>query len=206
MSPVAKSRVAGAWVDSSLSGGARVAGAWVYFSPPSGGNPEETLFSNQVPSAQNNSDGGLNAYTLGVYFMPAVSGVIKRIRWFFPTAAQPGGVAIKARLFRTSDTFAMCPQVTFASPGSPGAWNEVSIGDVAVAGGTQYCAAIWTPERYVATTGGGSEWPLTNGNLSTDASAGRFQDQAGTGNENVTMPVNAFNNGNYYVDVVFVAD
>jgi uncharacterized protein DUF4082 len=199
MSPVAKSRVSGAWVDSSLSGGARVAGSWVYFSPPSGGNPEETLFTTQTPTGNYEEE----ATILGTYFTPAVSGTITKIRWWFPSTGHFGGILPKAALFRTSDSVKLSGDVTFVSD-LWGTWNEVPLTTpVSVQAGTQYCAAIWTSGRYSASPGGSSPWPFTNGNLSTAINAGRFTSGA---SGNVDFPSSNFNNGCYFVDVVFIAD
>src|SRR5262245_23322331 len=134
-----------------------------------------TLFTTQTP-AQPDVDNG-NSISLGTYFTPDVDGTITHIRWYFPTGAQPGGEAVKGALFRTSDSAKIGGDVVFASPGTPGDWNQVALASpVLIDQGVQYCAAVRTPARYVASTGGASPWPLTNGNLSAPSGAGRFED------------------------------
>jgi hypothetical protein len=66
---------------------------------------------------------------------------------------------------------------------------------------SQATAVIRTPQFYSATTGGASPWPLTNGDLAATAvNPGRFNDDNAT---DVQMVATAFNNGCYFVDVVF---
>jgi hypothetical protein len=164
----------------------------------------QSLFTSQTPAAPDNADGS-DAYSMGTYFTPAVDGTVTHIRWFYPLTGQPGAVAPKANLFRTSDSAKLqVADSVMPSPGTPGAWNEIELdAPITVVGGTQYCATIWTPLRYVATSGGASPWPLTNGDLSAPASAGRFTSGA---SGNVDFPATVFNNGCYFVDVVFVGD
>jgi hypothetical protein len=111
-------------------------------------------------------------------------------------------VAPKANLWRTSDANKMGgADAVFAYPGTPDGWNQVALTNpVPVDAGVEYCAAIWTPLRYVATTGGASPWPLTNGDLSAPSLAGRFSSGA---SGIVDFPTGSFNNGCYFVDVVF---
>lgn len=159
-----------------------------------------SLFTSQVPASPDVDNG--NSISLGTYFVPAVDGFVTAIRWYFPASAQPGGAAVKGALFRTSDSAKIGADVSFASPGTPGAWNEVALASpVAVTQGVQYCASVRSPARYVATTGGASPWPLANGDLSAPSGAGRFEDDDGDGS--VQFPTDSFNNGCYFVDLVF---
>lgn len=162
----------------------------------------ESLFTSQVPVFHDASDG--TVYTLGTYFTPAVDGTITAIRWWFPFTAQPFDQAVKASLFRNSDSAKLAaePDVAFPVPGDLDQWNEVALASaISVTAGVTYCAAIRTPDRYVASTGASSPWPLTNGDLSTPADAGRF---AVTGGTETIFPTNASGSGCYFVDVVFV--
>lgn len=163
----------------------------------------QSLFTSQTPVSNDQAD-GTDSYSMGTYFVPAVDGTITHIRWFFPLSAQPGGEAVKAALFENSGGTKIAGDVSFATPGTPGAWNEVALSSpVAVTAGATYCAAIGTPLRYVASSGGASPWPLTNGDLTAPAVAGRFKSPySGT----VEFPVQNFNGGCYFVDVVFVPD
>lgn len=200
MSPTLKARESGAWVDTGKAGSVRVGGAWVEFGAPAG----VSLFTDQVPFSPDNAD-GTDSYSLGSYINFAVAGTVTHIRWFFPLTAQPGGQAIKANIFRNVDSSkAGGADAIFATPGTPGAWNEVALNTpAAIPAGETYCATIWTPLRYVASSGGASPWPITNGDLSAIAGAGRF---ASGVSGNVDFPTSAFNSGCYFVDVIFVPD
>jgi len=163
-----------------------------------------TLFTTEEPVSRDSAD-GTDSYSMGTYFTPAVDGTVSAIRWWFPQSGQPGGVAPKANLFRTSDSATLGgADAVFAYPGTPDGWNQVALSTpVAISAGVEYCAAIWTPNRYVNSNGGASPWPLTNGDLSTPSDAGRFASGA---SGNVDFPASSFNNGCYFVDVVFSAD
>jgi hypothetical protein len=160
----------------------------------------QSLFTSQTPAVPNADNG--NAIHLGTYIIPAVDGWFTHVRWYFPTTSQ--ATAVKAAIYRTSDSTKIsdATDVEFAAPGTTGAWNEVELATpVPVVGGTQYAAVIRTPQFYSATTGGASPWPLTNGDLAATAvNPGRFNDDNAT---DVQMVATAFNNGCYFVDVVF---
>lgn len=168
----------------------------------------QSLFTSQTPASPDLADGSA-AYSMGTYFTSSVNGTVTHIRWYFPLSAQPSGVvggqAIKGNLFRNSDSLKLGgADAVFASPGTPGAWNQVALSTpVAITAGTLYCATIWTPRRYVASVGGASPWPVSNGNLAALTGAGRFTDGS---SGNVEFPTSSFNNGCYFADVVFVAD
>jgi hypothetical protein len=166
----------------------------------------QTLFTTQEPAFKDNAD-GVDAYSMGTYFRSSVPGRITHIRWYFPLTAQPGGLAVKANLFRNSDSLKLGgADALFSVPGTPGAWNQVALTTpVDIVDGTDYCATIWTPLRYVATNGGAAPWPFSNGVLSALSSAGRFQSQH-LSDSVVKFPSGSFNNGCYFVDVVFVPE
>lgn len=163
-----------------------------------------SLFTSQTPVSGDLAD-GTDSYSMGTYFQSSVAGTVTHIRWYFPASGQPGGVAPKANLFRNSDSLKLGgADAVFAYPGTPAGWNQVALSTpVSIAANTLYCAAIWTPLRYVSSGGGATPWPLTNGELSTPANAGRFASGA---SGNVEFPASSFNNGAYFVDVVFVPD
>lgn len=164
------------------------------------------LFSSQTPAAPDNADGSDN-YSMGTYMSFSVPGTITHVRWFYPLTAQPGGVAPKANIFLNStSTKVGGADVNMPSPGVAGGWNQVALDTpVSVIGDPLifYCPTIWTPLRYVASSGGSSPWPLTNGPISAPSGAGRFTSGA---SGNVDFPTNAFNNGCYFVDVAFTPD
>lgn len=159
-----------------------------------------SLFTSQTPVSGDVNNGG--PITLGTYFTPAVDGTITHIRWYFPASAQAGGVAVIGALFRTSDQTKIGADVNFANPGTPSAWNQVALASpVAVTGGATYVTAVRVASRYVATTGGASPWPFSNGDLSAAGNAGKFKDATAT----PEYPETVFNAGCYFVDVVFEA-
>jgi hypothetical protein len=160
----------------------------------------QTLFTSQTPVSGNVTNG--NSISLGNYLTPAVDGFATHIGWYFPVNSQPGGEAVKAALFRTSDSAKLAADVVFASPGSPETWNWVELAaPIPMSAGVQYCPTVRSPSLYVASTGGDSPWPLANGDLSAPASAGRFEDDDGDGS--VQFPSDSFNNGCYFVDIMF---
>jgi hypothetical protein len=170
----------------------------------------ESLFTTQVPVLHDNSDA--TTYTLGTYFTPAVDGTITAVRWWFPSTPQPGAdPAVKAALFRTSDGAKLTaePDVAFSVPGDSDQWNEVALATpISVTAASVYCVAVRVPDRYVASSGGSSPWPITNGDLSAATGAGRFRDMNGlpggaAGQPNTVFPSDSFGNGCYFVDVVF---
>lgn len=167
----------------------------------------QTLFTSQVPVNPDLSDN--TVYSLGTYFTPAVNGTVTHIRWWFPTTTQPGGVPVKAALFRNSDNVKISDpvDVEFPSPGTLNDWNQVALSPpVAVVAGSTYCATIRTPGRYPNSGGGASPWPIVNGDLSTGLQAGRFLDMGSPGASDVQFPTGNFNDGCYFVDLVFEPD
>jgi hypothetical protein len=163
----------------------------------------QTLFTTQEPTFKDNAD-GTDKYSMGSYIRPDINGTVTHIRWYFPLSSQPGGQAVKARLFNADTSSPISPEVTFNNPGTPGSWNQVALSTpVSVTANTLLCPTIWTPLRYVASSGAGSPWPLTNGHLTAPISAGRF---TGGASGNVEFPSSTFNNGCYFVDIVFVPE
>jgi hypothetical protein len=162
----------------------------------------QSLLTSQTPASGNAANG--NSISLGMYFTPAVDGVVTHLRQYFQTGTQPAGEAWKGALFRAADGVKIAGDVTYATPGTLGGWNQVALPvPVAVLAGVTYVVANRSPSLYVATTGGSSPWPVTNGDLSSGppATAGRFEDNDGDGS--VQFPTTLFNNGCYFADVVF---
>lgn len=155
-----------------------------------------SLFTTEVPASPDVSDP--SPLSLGSYITLADDQVITHIRWYFPASAQPGGQAVRAALFRTSDQAQLSAVVDFASPGTPGAWNVVALDAPVTAPAGTYCPVVWTPGRYVASTGGASPWPITNENLSAATGAGRFAQPS----SDPDFPTDSFGNGCYFVDLV----
>lgn len=155
-----------------------------------------SLFTSEVPASPDVFDP--SPLSLGSYIALADEQVATHIRWYFPASAQPGGQAVRAALFRTSDQAQLSAVVDFASPGTPGAWNVVALDTPITLPAGTYCPVVWTPGRYVASTGGSSPWPITNENLSAATGAGRFAQPS----SDPDFPTDSFGNGCYFVDLV----
>lgn len=205
----AQVRLGGVWVDSIMVGSVRIGGSWVPFGPPAGASPK-SLFTTEVPASLDSADSPDN-YTLGTYMFSSVPGTITHVRWPFPVTAQPGDVAPKANVFRTADSskaggadvlFPLPGTLSTLSPPTP-AWNQVALSvPVHVDTNEVFCPAVWTPLRYVATSAFFTS-NYTNAPLTALSAGGRFVSGA---SGNVDFPLSGFNNGCYFVDVVFIPD
>jgi hypothetical protein len=171
----------------------------------------ETLFSSQEPVTHNQYD--TTTYSLGSYITAAVAGTVTHVRrWSPATSSQPSGVTVKAALYDWSDGSKLTSgsDVAFTS-GIQDWWDYAELATpIHVSAGAQICPAIRT-EAYVSSTGASSPWPITSGDLSAATGAGHFRDMAGLpggpgANPDTTFPDSVFNNGCYFVDVVFVPD
>lgn len=90
MSPVAKVRDAGAWIDSILEGYARVGGVFVAFGPP-GGDTYEAIDLGDPPASTDLND-GTQAYNLGLEFDVLATVDCVGVEWRVPdTVADPQG-------------------------------------------------------------------------------------------------------------------
>lgn len=166
----------------------------------------DSIFTSETPSLTNANDG--TRYTLCTLFRAAVDGTITHGRWYFPTTL-PSSSPVFALYSRTSDAAGTeMARATFSDPVA-GAWNTVVLASAQpVTAGSYYYAAVWTPDRYVATGGFFAGSAVTSGNLVAPADDtdvprrnGRFND-FGTEPE---YPDAQFGGGCYFADVVFVA-
>lgn len=157
-----------------------------------------------MPALTDASDG--TPYTLATLFTPAVAGTVTHIRWRFPDTL-PSAPAVGALYSWTSDVAGTeLGRATFASPVA-GTWNTVALpSPVAVQAAGFYYAAVWTPDRYVATSGFFTDHTVTSGNLTAPADDtitprrnGRFNDLGVEPN----FPDTQFNGGGYFADVLF---
>jgi hypothetical protein len=165
----------------------------------------ETLFTSQEPVNHNAYDS--TVYSLGSYITAAVAGTVTHIRRWSPTAAtQPSGATVKGALFdwSTGSQLNTGTNPAFTS-GIQDWWDYAELPTpVHVSAGAQICPVIRT-EAYANSPGASSPWPITSGDLSAASGAGRFNDQDDL-DPGVFFPSSAFNNGCYFVDVVFVPD
>lgn len=195
----AKTRVAGAWVDSSIVAKVRVGGAWVDYGPASIG--PETFFANRVPASRDLTDSYI---TVGLRFTPSVAGKLTKYRFRYPINNPSATIPIKVGLYLNSSVtllesadFPLYPSVTLD------AWNELASptsGGYSLAAGVAYTVTALTP-RYTAD--GAFPWPATStgGSLVTDSvNAGRY-----TVGTSLTYPTSFFNASNYNIDLVFQA-
>lgn len=167
----------------------------------------ETLFSGQEPVAHDNSDA--TTYSLTTYITAAVAGTVTHIRrWAAVTAENHGENPVGALFdWNTGDKISSLVADAEFTSGVRDWWDYVALDPpVHVSAGAQIAPHIRV-ERYAASTGGSAPWPVTNGDLSTSTGAGRFHDMGPSGyTEAAIFAADAFNNGCYFVDVVFVPD
>ena len=166
----------------------------------------ESLFTTQTPSITDATDG--IGYTLATRIRPGVAGTVSGIRWHFPSVTPSAGVT--AGLYRRTDdtTGTLLASVAFGTY-TLSAWNTATFSTpVDVTANDDLYAAIYTPDRYVATGGFFTGTTITNGNLTgpaddtvTPARNGRFA----SGVSALTYPNGQFNGGCYFADVVFTA-
>jgi hypothetical protein len=165
----------------------------------------ETLFSGQEPV--NHAAYDSTVYSLGSYLTAAVAGTVTHVRRWSPAVAnQPSIPFVKGALFDydTGIKISSATDAAFTS-GIQDWWDYVELDPpVHVSAGAHIAPAILT-ESYTNSTGASSPWPVTSGDLSAATGAGRFNDQDDL-DPTVTFPSSAFNNGCYFVDVVFVPD
>lgn len=199
MSPSAKARVSGAWVDTDLVGAYRLGGVTTPFAPPDDPPAGETLFGDTVPVDLDLTDG--TAYTMGTRFTPAVNGEATHGRWHFPTTIPHASNPVLVGIYRNSDEV-LLGWTEFPLGATLGAWNQVAYSSpIALTAGTEYTTVIHTPARYVAS---GSFHAITknNGaNLNMPTIAGRFS--AGPYGS-FQFPGGSYNAGGYFPDLAFV--
>lgn len=198
-----KVREAGAWVDTDAAGKVNYQGADLAFGPPSGGTPV-SLFTTQTPAGS--FEDGIQM-SLGVVMGFAVPGQITHVRWYCPASAPSG--TVYAAVFGMDETRLTAePDVTFAS--LPAAtWITVELASpVIISAPGQRVIGIKTPNRYPASTNSttpASPFPIVNGPLDVAVNGGRFT-TFGNSSNRVEFPGSNFNNGCYFVDVIFVPD
>lgn len=198
---ILRNRVAGAWVDSDQVGAVRFGGTTIPFGPPAGNAPV-SLFTNQLPAGT--FEDGIQM-SLGVVMNFAAAGQITHVRWYCPS--NPPAGTVYAAVFGVNEArLTPEPDVTFGTF-TAGAWNTVALTTpLTVPAASQRVIGIKTPSRYPAATGGttpASPFPLTNGPLSVASGGGRYT-TFGNSSNRVEYPADNFNNGCYFVDVVFV--
>ena len=198
---IMKTRVGGVWINSSRKGAVRFGGTTIPFGPPTGNTPV-SLFTNQLPAGT--FEDGVQM-SLGVVMNFAVAGQITHVRWYCPSNPPVGSVY--AAVFGANEArLTPEPDVTFGTL-TGATWNTVALAaPIVVPAASQRVIGIKTPSRYPAATSGttpASPFPLTNGPLSVASGGGRYT-TFGNSSNRVEYPDSNFNNGCYFVDVVFV--
>ncbi len=198
-----KLRVSGSWVDSDRAGKVNYQGSDLAYGPPAGNDPV-SLFTTQTPAGS--FEDGIQM-SLGVVMSFAVPGQITHVRWYSPASA-PTGTVYAAVFGMDESRLTDEPDATFASTPSA-TWVTAELSSpVIISAPGQRMIGIKTPNRYPASTNStspASPFPLTNGPLSVEASGGRYT-TFGNSSNRVEFPGDNFNNGCYFVDVVFVPD
>lgn len=163
-----------------------------------------------TPAVTNASDGA-PGLTLGTVVYANVDGRVRGVSWRFPDTLPSGTVTGLLYGMTALGAGDLLASAAFAAPVA-GAWcTQLFAAPVAVAADDPLIVAIWTPDRYVATSSFWDDGAVTSGDLvgvqdGTDPFGlgatrnGRFNSGAAP-----AFPANTFNATNYWVDVLFTA-
>jgi hypothetical protein len=152
-----------------------------------------SLFTNQTPKLDNQSDGARVNYELGMRFISSKAGRITAIRYY--KASKESGKHT-GRIFGPSGQIA---QVTFKNETAGAGWQMQKLAaPIAIKANTEYVVCFNPGLTYYVATVNGFASPVANGVLKSAA-----------GNNGVFGPVGArprssWQNSNYFRDVVFV--
>ncbi len=117
MSPIAKIRDGGAWVNTNLVGKVGYAGSTVAFAPP-GGPSYESLSWPNPPTGTDGVDGPTDYYALGAQFHLLVGKPCYGIRWRVPdNAPAPSGFSISAALWDVATNNQLAVENITPTPG-----------------------------------------------------------------------------------------
>ena len=154
---------------------------------------EQTIFTTQVPAG---SDSDLQ-YELGTKFKANVNGSITKVR-IYTNASEGGNHSV--RIWRADSTLLSGPHTWSITSGTAG-WKLFTLPSALnITANTDYIVAVSnSTDKYYSYTSHGFDSPINNGNLITYTGSGLFNMTLGS------MPGTAFNNCNYFRDVVFVA-
>lgn len=153
----------------------------------------QSVFTSQIPAAADITDGV--AYDLGMKFRSAKPGQITAIR-FWKAASDTGGHV--GTIWSPAGT--ALATVTFGGVTSSGWQQQALATPLAIQANTNYVVSVTTSGPF-AMTGNGLAGAIVNGDLSSvaDGANGVFGSPG-------SMPTNSWFNGNYFRDIVFVAD
>lgn len=160
-------------------------------------NPQLQKIWDSVPLPSSYEDA---AVELGMKFKSSVSGFIKGIRFFSPSA--PSG-SYTGHLWTKSGT--LIDSVRFAGVTASG-WQEAVFNKpVPVIADSVYVASYHTSTGHYAATSGGFTNAVTNGSLTALSSAIAGGNGLYGYGLSPTFPTGSFNATNYWVDVLFIA-
>jgi hypothetical protein len=152
----------------------------------------ETIFTTQVPSLPNTTDGANVNYELGTVFTSAATGKITAIR-FWKSASESG--THTGHIW--SSTGQLLATATFANETASG-WQQQTLSPpLAIAANTQYVVSVNTGNAFYAVTPSGLASVITNQDLSTVVGNDGLFGPPGV------FPTSTFQNNNYFRDVVF---
>lgn len=154
----------------------------------------QTIFTSQVPSLPNASDGGIS-YELGMKFRSAKVGRITAIRYW--KAASETGTHIGRIWASTSGS--LLASVTFSNETASG-WQQQALSTP---------LNIQANTTYVVSVNINTYFPITYDQLASSIVNGDISSVA-DGNNGVfgspgSLPTNSYRNSNYFRDIVFIA-
>jgi hypothetical protein len=182
---------AGTGTVTASASGLTSASATVVVSNPSAGS--QSLFTTQTPAVASASDDV--PYEIGMKFRLARSGSITAIRYW--KASADTGTPV-GRIWSSSGT--LLASVAFSGESASG-WQQQRLATpLAVQANTTYVVSVNVGSRYPVTAGGLAN-PIINGDISSVADGAN-----GVYGAPFAFPTNAWQNSNYFRDIVFVAD
>ncbi|MGZ3803656.1 MAG: DUF4082 domain-containing protein, partial [Pseudobdellovibrionaceae bacterium] len=154
----------------------------------------QSVFTTQLPTDLNNTDGPTSDYELGMGFTSSVNGQIKAIRFY------KGSLEAGSHIGRIwSSTGQLLASVTFTSETASGWQQQLLLSPLSIQANTEYIVTVNTTNTYYVSTQFGLVTSIIHGNLSSVV-----------GNNGVFGPVGQFptqtwNSMNYFRDIVFVS-
>ena len=158
-----------------------------------GAIPDQTVFTSQIPSLADTSDGG-TSYELGMKVQSAAAGYIKAIR-YFKSPSETG--THEGRIWSSAGV--SLATVTFSNETASG-WQEQALDTpLSIQPNTTYVVSVNANSNF-AFTSSGLATTIVNGDLSSlaDGNNGIFGSPG-------TFPASSWNNSNYFRDIVFFA-
>jgi hypothetical protein len=154
----------------------------------------QTIFGTEVPANLDNDDG---PYSMGTWFVLSVDGTATHGEWYFPST--PPSEPVQIGIYRDSDQ-ALLGSATFPDGLSDGRHQVAFSPPIPLSAGVDYRVVIWTPDRYVSTSGYFNS-DKTSGDIYCPPVAGRY-----LVGPSLAWPDNNFGNANYWADFVFVPE